>query len=56
MDRRLELAGWGLWLLALGFFVVSGVRNDDPWTVAGSVIFAVGIVLFLIPILRRKGR
>ena len=45
-----------MWLLALGLFVDSGVRNRDPWTVAGSVIFVVGIVLFLIPILRREGR
>lgn len=53
LDRRLELAGWGLWLLALALFIVSGVRNGDPWTVAGSIIFVVGIVLFLLPMFRR---
>lgn len=55
MHRRLELTGWLLWLAGVGFFTVSGLRNDDPWTVIGSILFGVGIVCLLIPLLRRKG-
>lgn len=55
MERRLELAGWLLWLVGVGFFTVSGVRNGDVWTVIGSVLFGIGIVCLLIPLLRRKG-
>ncbi|MCY4625169.1 MAG: hypothetical protein OXC99_09265 [Chloroflexi bacterium] len=55
MNRRLELAGWMLWLVGVVFFTVSGLRNGDVWTVIGSVLFGVGIVCLLIPLLRRKG-
>ena len=44
-----------LWLVGVGFFTVSGLRNGDLWTVIGSVLFGVGIVCLLIPLLRRKG-
>lgn len=55
MHRRLELAGWGLWLVGVGFFAYSGLRNGDPWSTIGSILFGVGIVCLLIPLLRRKG-
>ena len=44
-----------LWLVGVCFFTVSGLRNGDVWTVIGSVLFGVGIVCLLIPLLRRKG-
>lgn len=55
MYRRLELAGWLLWLVGIGFFTLSGFRNSDPWTTIGSILFGVGIVCLLIPLLRKKG-
>ena len=55
MDRRLELAGWLLWLVGVGFFTASGLRNGDPLSTIGSVLFGVGIVCLLIPLLRRRG-
>ena len=55
MDRRLELAGWLLWLVGVGFFAFSGIRNDDPWSTIGSILFGIGIVCLLIPLLRRRG-
>ena len=54
MDRRLELAGWLLWLVGVGFFTVSGLRSGDIWTTVGSVLFGLGIVCLLIPLLRRR--
>jgi hypothetical protein len=29
------------------FFVIAGVRSGDPWTVAGSLVWLVGVGLFL---------
>ncbi len=55
LHRQLELAGWLLWLVGVGFFTVSGLRSGDVWTVIGSVLFGIGIVCLLIPMMRRKG-
>ena len=44
-----------LWLIGVGFFTVSGLRSGDIWTIIGSVLFGVGIVFLLIPLLRKKG-
>ena len=55
MHRRLELTGWLLWLVGVGCFTVAGFRSGDVWTVAGSILFGVGIVCLLIPLLRKKG-
>jgi hypothetical protein len=45
---RHHRAGWGLFLLSAVLFGVAGVRSGDPWVVAGSVVFGVACLLFLI--------
>jgi hypothetical protein len=30
------------------FFIVSGIRSGDPWTVAGSAVWMVGVAFFLL--------
>lgn len=56
MERRLHLIGWVLFLVCGILFVTSGVRNGDPWSIAASVVFTSGVVLFLVPLLpRRRG-
>ena len=54
MHRRLELTGWLLWLVGVGLFTVSGLRSGDVWATIGSILFGIGIVCLLIPLLRRK--
>ena len=44
-----------LWLVGVAFFTVSGLRSGDVWTTIGSILFGLGIVCLLIPLLRRKG-
>ena len=56
MRNRLELTGWALWFLGLGPFLISGIRNANPWTVSGTLLFGAGIVLFLIPAIGRRSR
>jgi len=30
------------------FFVITGIVNNDPWTIVGSVTWLAGVVLFLL--------
>ena len=54
MEERLQLAGWILFLICAPLFLVSGLRSGDLWTVAASVVFGVGVVLFLITLRPRN--
>ena len=54
MEERLQLVGWVLFLICAPLFLVSGLRSGDMWTVAASVVFGVGVVLFLIALRPRR--
>ncbi|MDP6822181.1 MAG: hypothetical protein QF554_02680 [Dehalococcoidia bacterium] len=50
MNReRLETYGWILFLICAPMFLISGLRSGDVWTVAGSIAFGRGVILFLVP-------
>jgi uncharacterized membrane protein YhhN len=51
--RRLKLWGWILFLICALLFTAAGVRDGDVLITAGSVVFAVACVLFLVPFMRR---
>ena len=55
MENRLHIVGWGLFLLCSFLFIASGIINRDPWSTAASVVFGIGVVLFLIPLLAKRG-
>lgn len=46
--HRWNLAGWLAFAGSGVFFVVAGIRAGDPWTIAGSVVWMVGVACFLI--------
>jgi hypothetical protein len=52
-DSRLQRYGWSLFIVCAFFFIADGITARSPLTIAASVIFLVGCVLFLIPLLRR---
>jgi hypothetical protein len=54
MEERLQLVGWILFLICAPLFLISGLLNGDLWTVAASIVFGVGVVLFLIALRPRK--
>jgi hypothetical protein len=54
MEGRLQLAGWILFLVGVLIFLVAGLRNGDMWTIAGSILFAVGCGLFLIDLVPKN--
>lgn len=47
---------WGqlLWLAGCGTFFTSAWRGDDPWVAVGSLLFAIGILFFLVPLIRNR--
>lgn len=47
-NSRLQIGGWILFSLSGAFFVISGIVNDDPWTVIGSITWLAGVALFLL--------
>ena len=48
MKGRLSLLSWGLFLVCSVLYLISGVLNRDPWSIAGSALFALGVVMFII--------
>ena len=44
---RYDRAGWIAFALSGVFFIIAGARSGDPWTVAGSVVWLIGVGLFL---------
>jgi hypothetical protein len=56
MEKRLQVVGWLLFLLCSLLFLASGIRNSDPWSIAASALFGVGVVLFLVTLRPGKER
>ena len=38
-------------MVGCGTFFISAWRADDPWAASGAVLFGVGILFFLVPLL-----
>ena len=53
-ERTCHLIGWLLFLICATFFIVSAVLNGDHLYLAGSIIFFIACVAFLIPLLSPK--
>jgi hypothetical protein len=53
---KFHLAGWILFVVCAGFFIASSIRVDDLLGLAGSIIFLVGCVAFIIPLVVRRSK
>jgi choline-glycine betaine transporter len=51
-DLVTQLWGWILFLICSALFIISGVRARDVVTTAASVIFFLGCVVFVIPLIQ----
>ncbi len=52
-ENRYHLAGWILFVLCAIFFIAASVKNRDPLTLIGSVIFLISCIVFIIPLVRK---
>ena len=39
--------GWLMFAMSGVLFIIAGWRERDPYTVAGSIVWLIGVVLFL---------
>lgn len=49
-ELKLHLAGWLLFLLCAVLFIAASIRNHDALSLAASILFLIGCVVFLIPL------
>jgi hypothetical protein len=52
-DRHFQICGWLLFIICAALFLVSAARNHDTPYFAGSAVFLVACIVFLVPLLRR---
>lgn len=51
---RLEVFGWVVFVLSSFTFLVSGIVAADPWTIAGSALFLIGVVALWMAFSRQR--
>lgn len=49
---KFDLAGWLVFLVSGLFFLTGAVGNGDGWSVVGSLLFLVGVAVFLVSLFR----
>ena len=54
-EAQFQLVGWGLFLVCSIFFIADSIAARNPLGVAASLIFLLGCVVFLIPLIWGKG-
>ena len=52
-ETKFHLWGWILFLLCAGFFIASSLLSHDILSLAGSIIFLIACVIFIIPLVRK---
>ena len=52
-ERRFNLCGWVMYMVCAVFFIASAVVNGDMLYLAGSIIFLLACVVFIIPLVWR---
>jgi len=53
-ESQFQLFGWVLFLMCSILFIVDNVAAGSPWGLAGSALFLLGCVIFLIPFTWKK--
>jgi hypothetical protein len=51
----LKLTGWGLFLLSAVAFVAQGIRAGDVLGVIASLLFLVGVIVLMVPMIKDRG-
>jgi len=51
-----NMAGWVLFLICSLFYIYNSIQADDPIYLAGSVIFLVACVSFMVPMIVNRAK
>lgn len=51
LEIKIQLIGWFLFIICALLFMVASLKNQDVLTFAGSLIFLVACIIFLIPLI-----
>ena len=54
-EERFHLWGWVLFLVCAGFFIASSIESNDILGLIGSIIFLIACVVFIVPLVIKKG-
>jgi len=55
-ETRFHLCGWLLFVVCAGFFIASSIESNDFPGLVGSIIFLIACVVFIVPLVMKKGR
>ena len=55
-EERFHLWGWVLFLVCAGFFIASSIESNDILGLIGSIIFLIACVVFIVPLVIKKGQ
>lgn len=50
---RYQIIGWILFIVCALFFAAAGLKTQDMLTFAGSMVFLIACIVFLIPLIGR---
>lgn len=53
-ETRFQICGWLLFIVCAVLFLASATRNHDVPYMAGSAVFLIACIVFLIPLLTRS--
>ena len=55
-NLKFEFWGWILFVICAVFFIVSGIKNQDLFSLIGSIIFLVACLVFIIPLVAKGAK
>jgi len=55
-ETKFHLWGWILFLLCAGFFIASSLLSHNILSLAGSIIFLIACVIFIIPLVIKENQ
>jgi uncharacterized membrane protein YtjA (UPF0391 family) len=51
-ELKIQLWGWGIFVICSVLFIISGLRARDVVATIASVLFLIGCVIFMIPLVK----
>lgn len=51
---KLQLIGWGLFILCSIFYIISSLHMQDWFYLAGSIVFLIACIIFMLALLKKK--